>query len=162
MPFSIRPLPHPVVLILVFLAVTVPAQADFQAGVDAYKREDYATALREWRPLAEQGHATVQYNLGLLYQNGLGVDRDYAQARQWYEKAAAQGDAGAQTNLGWLYEIGQGVPQDYVQAHKWYNLAAANGHKKAAELREYVAEKMTSAQIAEAQKLAREWRPKGK
>ncbi len=84
-----------------------PAWADFKAGENAYHRGDYATAMREWQPLAKQGHAVAQYNLGLLYANGQGVPKDDAQARQWYEKAAVQGHAAAQVNLGGLYDYGR-------------------------------------------------------
>ncbi len=88
------------------------------------------------------------------------MPQDYGQARLWYEKAAAQGYANAQSNLAVLYDDGDGVPQDFVQAHKWYNLAAANGEKKAARLRDTLAEEiMTPAQIIEAQRLARKWKP---
>jgi TPR repeat protein len=185
----------PIALVLSFVCLAVPVCADFQAGMDANNRGDYAIALREWRPLAEQGEALAQYNLGVLYRKGRGVPQDDVQARQWYEKAAAQGQAKAQYNLGTLYfngegvpkdyqqslrwfrlaadqgealaqtkiaimyDEGQGVPQDVVQAHKWYNLAATNGDKPAAELRDALAKQMTSAQIAEAQKLARAWKP---
>ena len=76
-----------------------------------------------------------------------------------FSKAAEQGDAKAQTNLGVMYYEGQGVPQDYVQAHMWFNLAAASGKENAAENRDIAASNMTPAQIAEAQKLAREWKP---
>ena len=129
------------------------------AGIEAYERGDYATALSEWRPLAEQGDAVAQYNLGVLYDAGYGVSQDYGQARQWFEKAAAQGYANAQHDLGRLFYYGHGVPQDFVQAHKWYNLAAANGHKVAATFRDSLVEQMTPADISEAQKLAREWKP---
>jgi uncharacterized protein len=133
----------------------------------AYKRGDYATALRLWRPLADQGNATAQNNLGRMYDKGQGVPQDDAEAVNWYRKAADQGDADAQNNLGIMYHHGQGVPEDYVQAHKWYNLAAANFPASETEKRENaviyrdrVAGKMTPAQIAEAQRLAREWKPK--
>ncbi len=188
----------PIALVLSVVCLAVPAWADFQAGMDANDRGDYATALREWRPLAEQGDALAQYNLGVLYRKGRGVPQDDVQAQQWYEKAAAQGQTKAQYNLGilyfngegvpkdyqqalrWfrlaadqgealaqtkiaiMYDEGQGVPQNFVQAHKWYNLAATNGDKPAAELRDALANQMTPAQIAEAQKLAREWKPKTK
>jgi len=101
-------------LLIVCLAAT--AWADFKAGEKAYHLGDYATALREWQPLAKQGHAIAQYNLGLLYANGQGVPKDDAQARQWYEKAAAQGQADAQVYLGSLYDYGRGVPQDFKMA----------------------------------------------
>lgn len=136
----------------------------FEEGVAAAQRGDYATAYRLWLPLANQGNAEAQYILGVSYHDGEGVPQDYAEAVKWYRKAAEQGYASAQFNLGIMYRIGQGVPQDYVQAHKWYNLAAANnsnktGREKAASNRDITAEKMTAAQVAEAQKLAREWKP---
>ena len=94
MPFSLR---FPIALVLSIVCLAAPTWADFQAGSEAYKHGDYATALREWRPLAEQGDAIAQFNLGYLYANGQGVPRDFVQARYWYEKAAAQGQADAQT-----------------------------------------------------------------
>ena len=94
-----------------------------------------------------------------MYSEGQGVPQDYAAAVKWYRLAADQGDAYAQYNLGVMYANGRGVPQDYVQAHKWYNLGAVAGDKDAIKNRDNVAGKMTPAQIAEAQKLAREWKP---
>ncbi len=85
---------------------------------------------------------------------------DYAEAVKYYRLAAEQGNENAQNNLGGMYEKGQGVPQDYVEAHKWLNLAGAKGLEVAIANRERVARKMTPAQIAEAQRLAREWKPK--
>ncbi len=93
------------------------------------------------------------------------MPQDYAEAVRWYHRAAEQGDASAQNNLAVMYHNGQGVPQDYVQAHKWYNLAASRlpsgeFHDGAVKDRDLAASKMTAAQIAEAQRLARDWRPK--
>jgi uncharacterized protein len=102
----------------------------------------------------------AQYNLAVMYDDGQGVPQDYAVAMSWYRKAAEQGDPDAQVNLGILYGMGQGVPQDYVIAHMWFNLAASGGHKNAVQGRDMVAAKMAPAQLAEAQKLAREWKPK--
>ncbi len=115
----------------ILLGLAAPAWAGFDEGVAAYKRGDYATALREWRPLAEQGVVVAQYNLGVTYYKG------------------------------------QGVPQDYVQAHMWFNLAVSNlaadaDRDKAVLNRDIVAYRMTPAQIAEAQRLAREWMAKKK
>jgi len=188
----------PVALVLSIVCLAAPAWADFKAGEKAYQGGDYATALREWQPLAKQGQSVAQYHLGLLYANGQGVPKDDAQARQWYEKAAAQGHANAQVNLGslydygrggpqdfrmavrWylrsanqgndlaqrklglLYERGDGVPKDYVQAYMWYKLGAANGGTIGAMQRDELAVRMTSDQLAEAKKLAREWKPKSK
>ena len=99
------------------LLLTTLAYADFQAGLAAYDQGDYATALRELRPLAERGNAGTQRVLGVMYGKGRGIPQDYAEALQWYRKAAEQGDAHAQYNLGSMYRDGQGVPQDYVQAY---------------------------------------------
>lgn len=187
-----------ITFVLSIICLAVPAWADFQAGMDASTSGDYATALHEWRPLAEQGNALAQYNLGVLYRKGRGVPQDDVLARQWYAKAAAQGLAKAQFSLGTLYfngegapkdyqqalrwfrlaadqgealaqtkmaiiyDEGQGVPQNIVQAYKWYSLAATNGDKPANELRNTITSQMTPAQITEAQKLAQEWKPKGK
>jgi len=108
-------------------AETPPAEADFNAGVAAYKQGDYATALREWRPFAEQGNAKAQYNLGAMYYSGLGVPQDYAEAVKWYRKAAEQGLAEAQFFVGLMYGEGLGVPQDYAEAVGWWRKAAEQG-----------------------------------
>ena len=143
-------------LVLSIVCLAAPAWADFKTAMEAYNRGDFAKALREWRPLAEQGDASAQFYLGLSYENGDGVPRDYAIARQWYEKSAAQGDEKAQLYLGLQSAFGQGGPVDLVQAHMWYSLAAENGHLGAAVYRTDLAKQMTPAQIAEAQKRARE------
>ena len=103
----------------------------FEDGEAAYDKGDYATALRLWRPLADQGAANAQTNLGFMYRNGQGVPQDYAQAVAWYRKAADQGDADAQYNLGVMYDNGRGVPQDYAQAVSWYRKAADQGNANA-------------------------------
>jgi uncharacterized protein len=122
--------------------------------------QDQAIAVSWYQKAAEQDYAIAQYNLGVMYDDGQGVPQDYAVAVSWYRKAAEQGDADAQVNLGILYGMGQGVPQDYVSAHMWFSLAVTGGHKDAMKARDMAAAKMTPAQIAEAKKLAREWRPK--
>jgi TPR repeat protein len=208
------------------------AAGTFEDAVAAYEREEYATALRLLRPLADQGSAEAQLKLGTMYDEGWGVSQDHAAALRWYRKAADQsnapaqyilgavyldgvfvpqdyavaaswfrkaadqgidgaqyhlgnmyfygrsvlqddvaavgwyrkaayqGYAPAQFNLGGMYYKGRGVPQDYVTAHMWFNLAAAGGRKDAVKVRDMLAAMMTPAQIAEAQKLAREWKPK--
>jgi uncharacterized protein len=129
-------------------------------------RQDYAEAMKWCRKAADQGYALAQHNVGLMYNYGNGVPQDYAEAAKWYRRAADQGVADAQTNLAYLYRNGMGVPRDYVQAHLWYNLAASRysaaqefPRQNAIEGRDFVASKMTPAELAEAQKLAAEWRP---
>jgi uncharacterized protein len=96
----------------------------------------------------------------------LDVPQDDAEKLNWYRSAAEQGDADAQSTLGLMYFTGRGVLQDYVEAHKWFNLAASRystsdirSRDQAIQDRQSVAAKMTPEQIAEAQKLARQWKP---
>jgi hypothetical protein len=96
-------------------------------GNAAAQRGDYAAAMRLLRPLADQGSAGAQYDLGVMYANGEGVPQNYAQAVMWYRKAATGGNASAQFNLGVMYANGQGVPQNYTQAVMWYRKAADGG-----------------------------------
>ena len=121
--------------------------------------QDHAEAVRWYRKAADQGYAVAQNNLGVMYGSGLGVRQDHAEAARWYRKAADQGYVNAQNNLGVMYQSGQGVPQDIVQAYMWWDLAAA-GVLNSRLNRDIVAERMTPAQIAEAQRLAREWMEK--
>jgi TPR repeat protein len=119
-----RTLKHAIAAVLLVLSFVEPVAAGPLEDADAaLKRRDYATALRLIRPLAEQGDANAQYNLGVFYDNGLGV------------------------------------PQDKVRAYMWFNLSAAQGREGAAAFRDLIARRMTPAQIAEAQRLAREWKP---
>ena len=124
--------------------------------------QDYRQAMEWFEKAAKQGHVGAQVNLGTLYLQGEGAPQSDQMALFWFRRAAEQGHALAFAKLGWMSAQGRGVLQDFIQAHKWYNLAAANGHKKAAEYRDALAKQMTPAQIAEAQQLAREWKPKEK
>jgi len=131
-----------------------------------YKRgqgvpQDYAAAVRWYRLAADQGDASAQADLGFMYELGQGVKQDYAEAVRWYRLAADQGVATAQAALGFMYEGGRGVAQNYVLAHMWFNLSAARGFQRAAGLRDLLVDRMTPAQIAEAEKLARDWKPAG-
>lgn len=166
----------------------------------AYAREDYATALKFYRALAdagaysaqfvlagmyaagrglprddveaakwyrksaEQGFSFAQFNLATMYAEGEGVPRDDAEAAKWTRLAAEQGHVYAQNVLGGSYALGRGVPQDYVEAYKWYNLAASrstidSNRDNSIEMRDLLAARMTIEQIAEAQKLSRDWKP---
>ena len=143
-------------LVLSLGAVSAAWSADYETGLAAKLRGDYATALREWTPLAKQGNTAAQYFLSVMYGRGQGVPQDYKTAVKWYRLAAEQGDASAQIGLGWMYALGTGVTQDYVLAHMWFNIATSNGLEDAATIPDIVASKMTSADISTAQKLARE------
>ncbi len=142
-----------------FLVLTAAA-SDFNTGLRAYEKKDYTAAANEWRPLAEKGDAPSQFNLGLLYVDGLGVPQDYSQAVNWFERSAQQDYAKAQLNLGALYATGKGIKRDYVQAYKWLNICAAKGDQKCVAQRDLVGQKLKPKQIATAQHLASEFKPK--
>ena len=129
--FSMRTLIIIPVLLFSLLLGVPSYSADFNKGLTAAQSGDFATALKEWKPLAEEGNAVAQNNLGLMYHNGWGVPQDYKEAVYWYRLAVEQGYAIAQYNLGLMYEKGKGVPQDYEEAVRWYQLAAEQGHSKA-------------------------------
>ncbi len=146
----------------IFAGLAGRAAADFVDGLRAYDGGDYATAYREWADLASAGDAESQAALAGLYRSGLGVPQDEAKAASWYRWAAEQGHGMAQLNLGEMHLTGSGVPRDYVQAYFWLSLAAAQGHGWAADRKDLVARKMTSEEVAEAERLLSEWRPRSK
>ena len=142
------------------------AKAQYNLG-NMYRRgegvpQDYILAYKWYKLAAEEGYAEAQYNLGTMYDLGSEgvVPKDDQLAIKWYKLAAEQGHARAQAALGGMYALGQGVPKDYVLAYKWVNLAAAQGHKNASNNRDVLAKRMNTSQIQEAQRLAREFKPK--
>ena len=143
-------------LILLLLVPSLSWGADSEKGLTAYNQGDYATAIKEWTPLAEQGNASAQSNLGIMYSKGVGVVQNYKTAVKWYTLAAEQGHAKAQYNLGYRYGNGQGVLQDNIYAHMWFNIAASSGVSEATEGRTLIQKNMTTADISKAQELARQ------
>lgn len=135
---------------------------DLEDGVTAYEKKDYKTAHEKFKPLAEKGNVSAQFNLGVIYDEGQGVQMDYKEAVKWYRLAADQGHAQAQYNLGRMYYQGQGVDPDSVEAYKWLDLSAARGIKLGRENRDIIEKKMTSREIAEARKRVKEWIEKHK
>ena len=120
---------------------------------------DYAEAVKWYRQAAAQGYASAQLNLGVAYHDGEGVPRDYVEAVKWFRRAVVQGDALAQYNLGRMYHSGEGMPRDYVAAYMWFSLAAAQGDEDAHKALDLTETLLTPEQRAEAQKMAREWKP---
>jgi uncharacterized protein len=191
-----------ILIISIFMACPTIA-GSFDEALEACDRGDHKTEYRLIKPLADQGDASAQYHLGVMYDDGHGVPQDFNEAMRWYGKAADNGNAEAQCNLGSMYVKGHGVPQDYDKASMWYEMAAGKGNAKAqfniGELyasgkgvpQDYVlaymwftlaashypaseiadrnnvakkineiALKMVPEEIAEAQRMAREWKPK--
>jgi hypothetical protein len=140
------------------------APAQFNLGVMYVKGQgvpkDEAVAVQWYRKAADQGLARAQHNLGLMYAYGQGVPKDEREAARWYRKAADQGRVEAQFNLGVMYANGEGVPKDEVEAYKWWLLAGAQGNETAKNYFGSLERRMTAAQRAEGQKLAREFMPR--
>ena len=142
---------------LSFILITpVALAADIEAGVAAYNAGDYEMAAQEFRPLAEAGVAEAQFGLGILYTEGTGVPRDQKQAIKWISLAAEQGHALAQLSLGVKYAFGEGVRQDYQRTYQWASLSQMKGFEVANELMRTMEAKMSKADIASAQQMARE------
>ncbi|HKQ26046.1 MAG TPA: tetratricopeptide repeat protein [Burkholderiales bacterium] len=152
---------------LVSTALILPlvAHAGFDDAVQAYGTGDYATALAEFKVLADQGKPEAQYFMGLFYHNGFGVARDQTESAKWFLKAARQGDARAQYYVGIMAEKGQGVEKDPVAAHRWLSLSAANpqtSHRDSLYTREAIdklEKKMTPEQITQAKETAKNGNP---
>ena len=114
--------------LLLLLGNGVSVAADFSKGLQAAQSGDFKASLFEWTPLAEQGNAMAQFNLGHMYANGYGVPENDKTAVKWFTKAAEQGLAEGQFNLGAMYDFGDGVPENDKTAVKWYTLAAEQGY----------------------------------
>ena len=119
--------------------------------------EDDAEAARLYRLAAEQGNPTAGLFLGEMYSKGDGVPEDHAEAVRWYRLAAEKGNASAQAYLGFRYAVGEGVPRDLVYAYMWLEISAARGNERARGGQQVIVEEMTREQIAEAEKLSRDW-----
>lgn len=144
--------------------------AQYNLGVMYHEGEgvpqDFTEAARWFRKAADQGMADAQYNLGIMYDKGEGVPQDAAEMVKWYRKAADQGLATAQFTLGVLYRNGRGVPQNNVLAYMWLSLAIPRFSAPDVQKRDIafihrgiIASKMTPAQLAEAKRRARDWKP---
>jgi uncharacterized protein len=162
---SVSILPQPSRLLL---TLVLAASISITAGLC---QQSSAAAATPPKPLRERllerarnGEVDAQFELGKNYETGrIGLPKDFAQAQYWYRKAADQGDPYAEASLGILFNFGKGVQRDYAQAYVWYERAAmhAQGGNRDSivELRDGIAENLTPRQIAEAKRLAREWKP---
>ena len=133
--------------------------ADMYLSGKGLMRDD-EKAIMWYRRSANLGNPSAQEKLGILYYEGQVILKDFAKAAYWLEKAADWGSRFAQSRIGYMYDVGEGVPKDYVTAYKWYNLAAADGDETAKKNRELIEQRMTLVQLAQAQRLARQWKPK--
>jgi hypothetical protein len=154
-------------LLTLFISTSLAFSAfggQYEVAKAAYKRGDFVTAYRIFKAMTNKGDASGQNGLGLMYAKGQAVPQDYAGAVRLFRRAAEQGNTSGQNNLGIMYAKGHGVQQDYILAYMWFALAASAIEGERRDLfvrnRDRAASKMTPAQIAEAERLAREWKPK--
>jgi uncharacterized protein len=122
--------------------------------------QNQAEALKWFKKAAEKENAEAQFGIGVMYFKGQGVTQNYIEAMKWFKKAADHGHVRAQYNLGVIYYKGLSIPKNYIQAYMWWNVAALGGHPEAKKNLSVVAKNMTQAQIAEANKMASNWKPK--
>jgi uncharacterized protein len=133
-------------------------KAELVIGVTSHLHHDDAAAVSWWKRAADNGYAAAQTALGGAYLFGQGVAKNEAEAVKWWRRAAGQGDGMAQALLGTVYASGTGVARDVVQADMWDTLAAMQGNDAAGKERERLEKLMTTQQIDEASRLAREWK----
>ena len=139
-------------LLLLFVSACEDRRAD-----KAYLRGDYEKARTDIEFLAYGGEPRAQYDLGVIYDQGQGVPQSDAKAMEWYERAAQQGEPRAQYNLGLMYLNRQGVTPDLVKAYYWISLSANRGNVHARDARDFVSEKMSREQVADAKRRIQEY-----
>ncbi|MGJ8673517.1 tetratricopeptide repeat protein [Rubritalea sp.] len=114
-------------LTMVAALLISPVQAGLEEGVAAFEAGNPQLAATEFRTAAEKGDADCQFNLALMYEQGMGIPKDEKEAVVWYRKSAELGNSNAQFNLGVLYEHGRGTAVDFAQANQWYRKASVQG-----------------------------------
>lgn len=148
---------HFVTTTAALLLLSLSSWAGYEDGAVAFEKGDFEAALAEWRPLADQGHAQAQHNVGVMYATGQGVSQSFDEARKWFLRAAEQGLGQAAKSLGTTYSKGHGVEKDLVQAYTWFEIAETLGDKGAIEAQRNASIRMTTAQLDQAERAAQEW-----
>ena len=146
------------ILVGIISLFTHPVTAqDFDVGLEAYTAGDYATALKEFQPLAEGGNVEAQYALAMMYRYGDGVSLDYVEAMRLFRVAASYGHPMAPNAISLMYLKGEGVSPDPEKAYLWSDIAAATsfGSAVAAQLRDAIASELTPEQITNARNLSK-------
>ena len=135
------------------------AVADVDRGIRYFIEEDYVAAHAEFTERAERGDSKAQYWLGFMHESGEGAQQDYFEARKWYERAAEQGEVGAQLQLAELYLFDRGTEKGHIRAYMWFDIAAGRGLQIAERNRDRISQGMHRGEIAQAKRLAQNWRP---
>ena len=127
----------------------MPTWTILGGGYQSYLKGDFLAAFDEWLPLAELGDVEAQYNLGVMYDQGTGMEKDLGKAAEWYRKAAEQGFVDAHAHLGLMYYHGQGVSRDVEKAARWLQLASDHGDTESADILRRINKQTRSAPPAE-------------
>ena len=150
--------------VLLMLVLISPVSASYEEGLSAAQKDNYKTAFKKWKKLAQKGNVQVQATVAVLYHTGQGVKKDYKKAFYWYKKAAEKGNSQSQANLGVMYAKGTGTKRDIVQSYAWYSVAAAaNKDKKVGnELWgiDAVSAMLSKKQMEKAKRLAKQYTKK--
>jgi TPR repeat protein len=143
-------------LALVFCLAAAAWADDVSDGDAAFHNGEYSKAVKLLLPLARQGDAVAQRDVGLMYFGGDGLARDSREAVKWFSLSASQGQIGAQVNLGIAYATGEGVQRNPVQAYVWFNAAASQrtGKSVAARFRDHIATELSPDQLQRAESIA--------
>ncbi|MDC1042421.1 tetratricopeptide repeat protein [Amylibacter sp.] len=142
-------------MLIILLGTQVSAQ-NYHKGIEAYENKNYALAVFELIPIANQGHLEAQKALGYMFYAGLGVPVNYAKAHKWFLLAANQGNNFAQFTVGAMYDFGDGIARDSILGHMWYKIASLNGYPLDPVFLDPVAKQLSPNELNDAEVMARE------
>ena len=144
------------ILILLFLLITKLSFADFETGLKAFNNGEYKAALNDWKPLAEEGVSNAQYNVGLMYHNGLGVTQDYNEAFKWLLMSSEQGNLNSIRLLSTMYVLGNGIQKDYLKSYMWAKIGADNDDQNSKLILDGLIKEMSNSELDKANALVKE------
>ncbi len=144
------------ILIFLFLFIAKLSFADFESGLKAFNDGDYKTALNNWKPLAEEGISNAQYNVGLMYHNGLGVNQDYNEAFKWLLMSSEQGNLNSIRLLSTMYALGNGIQKDYLKSYMWAKIGADNDDQNSKLMLDGLIKELSNSDLDKANALVKE------
>ena len=143
-------------LIFLFLLITKLSHADFEKGLKAFNNGDYKAALSNWKPMAEKGVSNAQYNVGLMYHNGLGVTQNYNEAYKWLLESSEQGNLNSIRLLSTMYALGNGIPKDFLKSYMWAKIGADNDDQNSKLMLNGLVKEMSNSDLDKANALVKE------
>ena len=145
--------PFFVILICLFSKISF---ADFDKGLKEYNNGNYESALNIWEPLAKEGVSNAQYNVGLMYHNGLGTKQDFEQAFKWLLKSSEQGNLNSIRLISTMYALGNGIKKDFIKSYMWAKIGADNDDQNSKILLDGLLKEMSNSEINKANALVQE------